>query len=203
MAIYLVLSEPLRNFWAGTIKGGVNYNIDDDYNNVFINAGFISRAPFFSGGAFLNSTVSNATNPDAVNEKIASIEAGYGFQSNSFKATINAYFTKWMDKTMAKTGEYTMDDGTQDHYMVNMEGVDAVHEGIEIELVANLGGYAVGAFNVANYETALAVLKAAEAEKQPVIISLLGNVIIPSFIDLILTQFSVKGALLFVLLATV
>ncbi len=124
------------NFWAGTIKGGVNYNIDDDYNNVFINAGFISRAPFFSGGAFLNSTVSNATNPDAVNEKIASIEAGYGFQSNSFKATINAYFTKWMDKTMAKTGEYTMDDGTQDHYMVNMEGVDAVHEGIEIELVA-------------------------------------------------------------------
>ena len=29
---------------------------------------------------------------------------------------------------------------------------------------------AVGAFNVANYETALAVMKAAEAEKSPVII---------------------------------
>ena len=29
---------------------------------------------------------------------------------------------------------------------------------------------AVGAFNVANYETALAILKAAEAEKSPVII---------------------------------
>ena len=32
------------------------------------------------------------------------------------------------------------------------------------------GGYAIGAFNVANYETALAVMKAAEAEKSPVII---------------------------------
>ena len=31
---------------------------------------------------------------------------------------------------------------------------------------------AVGAFNVANYETALAVFKAAEAEKEPVIVQL-------------------------------
>lgn len=127
-------SEKL-NFWAGTIKGGANYNLDE-YNNVFVNAGYISRAPFFSGGAFLNSTVSNATNPNAVNEKIASVEVGYGFQNRFFKSTINAYFTKWMDKTMTKTGDYTLEDGTQDRYIVNMEGVDARHMGIEVEVVA-------------------------------------------------------------------
>ncbi len=42
------------NFIGGTIKGGANYNIDR-HNNVFFNAGYISRAPFFSGGVFLNS----------------------------------------------------------------------------------------------------------------------------------------------------
>ena len=56
------------NFWAGTIKGGANWNIDKR-NNVFFNAGYISRAPFFQGGAFLSYSTSNATNKNAVNER--------------------------------------------------------------------------------------------------------------------------------------
>ena len=40
----------------------------------------------------------------------------------------------------------------------------------EILPQARLAGYAVGAFNIANYETAKAVVIAAEAERQPVII---------------------------------
>ncbi|MCQ2204244.1 MAG: carboxypeptidase-like regulatory domain-containing protein [Bacteroidales bacterium] len=123
------------NFWAGTIKGGANYNLNE-HNNVFVNAGFISRAPFFSGGAFLSSTVSNMTNPNAVNEKIASVEVGYGYESSTFKATLNAYYTKWMDKTMTRSGDYMTKDGIQDQWTVNMEGVDARHMGIEVELVA-------------------------------------------------------------------
>jgi len=123
------------NFWSGTIKGGANYNIDD-YQNVFFNAGFISRAPFFSGGAFLNSTVSNATNPDAVNEKIASLEVGYGFENSWFKANLNAYYTKWMNKTMAKSSDVTLADGTQDRWSINMEGIDARHMGVELDLIA-------------------------------------------------------------------
>ena len=61
------------NFIGGTVKGGVNYNIDR-HNNVFFNTGYISRAPFFSGGVFLNSNYSNVTNPNAVNEKVYSFE---------------------------------------------------------------------------------------------------------------------------------
>lgn len=39
------------NYIGYTAKVGANYNIDD-YHNVFFNTGIISRAPFFSGGAF-------------------------------------------------------------------------------------------------------------------------------------------------------
>lgn len=128
------------NFWSGTIKGGANYNLDDN-QNVFFNAGYISRAPFFSGGAFLNSTVSNATNPDAVNEKIASVEVGYGFENQIFRANLNAYYTKWMNKTMAKSSDVTLADGTQDRWSINMEGIDARHMGVELDVIARLASW--------------------------------------------------------------
>ena len=60
------------------LKGGLNYNLTENHN-LFANVGYISRAPFFSGGAFLQSTTSNLTNPDAVNEKVFSAELGLWF----------------------------------------------------------------------------------------------------------------------------
>ena len=62
-----------KNYLGGTIKGGVNWNIDR-HNNVFFNGGFISRAPFFSYGVFLSAQRSNIVNPDALNEKVGSLE---------------------------------------------------------------------------------------------------------------------------------
>ncbi|MDE7129877.1 MAG: TonB-dependent receptor, partial [Alistipes sp.] len=127
------------NFLGYTIKGGVNFNIDR-YNNVFFNIGYISRAPFFSGGAFLNSTISNAINNDAVNEKIFSAEVGYGFKSSKFALNLNAYYTLWMDKTMTATGsdyQYELDGVTvTDRPKINLQGVDARHMGIELDFVA-------------------------------------------------------------------
>ncbi|MDE6805793.1 MAG: TonB-dependent receptor, partial [Muribaculaceae bacterium] len=117
------------NFWAGSIKAGVNYNIDR-HNNVFVNGGYITRAPFFSGGAFLQSTISNVTNPNAVNEKCGAFEIGYEYHSPIFTAQLNGYYTKWMDKTMSK-GNY-MDNG--DFYAFNMSGVDARHMGVELAM---------------------------------------------------------------------
>ncbi len=119
------------NFIGGTIKGGVNYNIDR-HNNVFVNAGYISRAPFFSGGVFLNSQNSNITNPNAVNEKVVSFEAGYGFKSRLFALTLNGYYTKWMDRTMAKGGYIETGEHAGDRYTMNMEGVDSRHMGVEM-----------------------------------------------------------------------
>ena len=101
------------NFIGGTVKGGVNYNIDR-HNNVFFNTGYISRAPFFSGGVFLNSNYSNVTNPNAVNEKV--------------------YLTRWMDRTMARSGEIESGPHAGDRYYMNMEGVDARHMGLEFNV---------------------------------------------------------------------
>ncbi len=115
------------NFLAGTIKGGLNYNIDR-HNNVYFNGGYITRAPFFSGGAFLQAATSNATNPNAVNEKVGSAEIGYEFHSPVFSATVNGYFTKWMDKTATRSSEMT----NGDRYYFNMQGVDARHMGVEL-----------------------------------------------------------------------
>ncbi len=123
-------SESL-NFLGGTIKAGANFNINR-HNNVFVNGGYISRAPFFSGGAFLQSTTSNATNPNARNEKIGSIELGYGFHSPVFSMTLNAYWTKWIDKTTTRGGEIKVGEHAGENYRMNMEGVNARHMGIEL-----------------------------------------------------------------------
>jgi len=122
-----------KNYLGGTIKGGANYNIDR-HNNVFFNGGYISRAPFFSYGVFLSSQRSNITNPDARNEKIGSIEVGYGFHSSKLAIDVNAYYTKWMDKTMSKGEQIDpaiAKDGSNYYYFA-MSGVDALHMGVEV-----------------------------------------------------------------------
>lgn len=120
-----------RNFIGGTIKGGANYNIDAN-NNVFFNTGFISRAPFFSGGVFVNSTTSNVLNSDPVNEKVFSFELGYGFNTPEFALTANGYYTKWMDKTTTRGGTVSRGEHEGDRYFMNMNGVDARHMGVEL-----------------------------------------------------------------------
>lgn len=118
-----------KTFIGANIKGGANYNLDE-YHNVFFNTGYVSRAPSMSGGYFTNITTSNSVNKDAVNEKLFSGEIGYGFKSSFLSANLNAYYTKWMDKTMVKSM-----DADQNAYL-NLKGVDAVHKGIELELVS-------------------------------------------------------------------
>ena len=123
-------SEKL-NFLGGTVKGGINYNINR-FSGVFANLGFISRAPFYSGGAFLTSTVSNATNPNALNEKVNSYEIGYNFHSHRFSMMVNGYYTKWLDKTSTRSGEITAGEHAGDRYYFNMQGVNARHMGAEL-----------------------------------------------------------------------
>jgi len=118
------------NFTGYTAKGGANYNIDNQ-NNVFGNIGYISRAPFFSGGVFTSSSVSNNINSNAVNEKAFSAELGYGFRSKYFTANLNVYRTNWIDKTMNQT--FT----TQTEILyVNLKGVNALHKGIELDFAS-------------------------------------------------------------------
>ena len=118
------------NFLGYSIKGGANYNINTNHN-VFANIGIISRAPFFSGGAFLQSTISNELNPNAVNEKAFSAELGYGFRSRYFTANLNVYRTNWIDKTLVRS----INANVQNSLVANMQGVNALHQGIELDFV--------------------------------------------------------------------
>lgn len=114
------------NFWAGSIKGGANYNIDK-HNNVYINGGYFTRAPFYQTGVFLQATTSDAVNPDPLNEKTGSIELGYEYHSPIFTGTFNAYYTKWLDKTTTRSTN--LNNGDRAYF--NMSGVDARHMGLE------------------------------------------------------------------------
>lgn len=113
------------DFLGYGIKGGGNYNIDN-VNNVFVNVGYFSRAPFLTG-VFLNEDTLDA-NEGAENEKVFSAELGYGFRSEKFSANVNVYYTKWLDKTNSGsigTGE--------DIFFYNLLGIDALHQGVEVD----------------------------------------------------------------------
>ena len=117
---------------GGTIKGGVNYKFAK-HHNVFVNAGFISRAPKYQA-IYMSVSTSNAINNEAKNEKIASVEVGYGFENQYVMVRANGYFTEWMDKAMTKYGNLSDPDQTQ--FYMNMTGVNARHMGLEFEAKA-------------------------------------------------------------------
>ena len=128
-------TTPWKSFLGGTAKGGANWNIDK-HNNIFVNGGFISKAPFLSRGVFLNPETSNAINPNPRNEKIGSFELGYGYHSPVFSATVNGYYTKWMDRCDRDTQKRAeIKDGPMagSYYSMSLEHVNAQHIGVEVD----------------------------------------------------------------------
>lgn len=116
-----------KGFWCGNIKAGINYNFDE-HNNVFFNIGYNSKAPQFKSGVFMSPTSSNVTNDNVKNEKSFSAELGYSFHNQWLIFKANAYYTKWLDKSMTKKGKIT------EQYYINMTGVNSKHIGLEFEL---------------------------------------------------------------------
>ncbi len=120
-----------QNFFGYVVKGGANYNLTENMN-AFVNVGFFERQPDFDA-IFLNYI--NNVNEEAVNEKTFSIELGYGFQNRYVKAQANVFHTLWKDKTF--TQSYAEEaDGVTTYYNANILGVEALHQGLEIEAIA-------------------------------------------------------------------
>lgn len=124
-------TSPSKTFFAGNIKGGANYNIDRN-NNVFINGGYITRAPYLQYGVFVSPANSNAINPNPKNEKVESIEVGYEYHSPKFTVQLNGYYTMWKDRTLITTGTLQYDN---DRYTATMNGVDSRYMGLELNFV--------------------------------------------------------------------
>jgi len=110
-----------------TIKGGANYNVDSR-NNIFLNLGYLSRAPRFNN-VFTNSNVEVL---DAKNETIQAIEAGYSYNSKKVSLNVNAYLTFWNNRPLDALSTYT-DLQNEITYSYNVNGINALHKGIEVE----------------------------------------------------------------------
>ena len=105
-----------------TVKAGANINFDE-YNNVFFNTGYISKAPKFSNIYTQSNTLQTYIN----NEEVKAIEGGYSFRSSSFSANINTYFTVWENKPAnisAAIGGIRYSD---------VVPMNALHKGLEID----------------------------------------------------------------------
>ncbi|SFT12397.1 TonB-dependent Receptor Plug Domain [Zhouia amylolytica] len=115
-----------ENFLGGNVKGGLNYNINEQHN-VFANAGYYSKQPLFDG-VFIDYN-SNTVNEDAVNEKVFGLELGYGFRSSRFRANVNLYRTSWKDRFLS---EGVTVSGDQDG-SANFQGLEQIHSGVEVD----------------------------------------------------------------------
>ena len=122
------------DFFGYGIKGGANYKLDAS-NNVFANVGYFERAPFLTN-VFTNATGSTLANTEAVNEKVFSAELGYGYRSQKLRGNLNVYRTEWIDKST--NGSYTSPNDQTIILFYNLQGVNAVHQGVELDFTYDI-----------------------------------------------------------------
>ncbi|MBK8444988.1 MAG: TonB-dependent receptor [Sphingobacteriales bacterium] len=140
-----------QNFTGFTFKTGFSYKINDKHS-VFVNGGHLSKAPRFDNvfnsnrNANTNGSLKEDVNTsvvkmniveDAKNEVVNAIEAGYSFNTVLFSANVNTYYTQWENKPL-DSPVYVLTDPTDlnsDREQVNVNGVGALHKGIEMDFV--------------------------------------------------------------------
>ncbi len=120
-----------ENIAGGNIKGGINYNINENHN-VFFNTGYYSKQPKFDA-VFVN--FGNNLNPDLVNEKIIGLELGYGYRSSRFSANANIYRTEWADRFESSSVTINAGEDNEFRGTANYQGIKQVHTGLEIDFV--------------------------------------------------------------------
>ncbi|WP_282072030.1 TonB-dependent receptor [Polaribacter atrinae] len=116
------------DFLGYSTKAGANFNIDDA-QNVFGNIGYFSRAPIFDN--IFDSDYSVDLYDGALNEKVFSVELGYGFKSQMFSANVNLYNTSWLDRFMT----FSLPGASGEVITSNVTGLDALHQGLEIDFL--------------------------------------------------------------------
>lgn len=113
-----------------SIKGGANYRLDD-VNNIFANIGYFERPANFD--AVFQNFSNDDVNPDAENEKIFSIELGYGLRGQKFAANVNLYRTQWNDRTFTRGISADPNVAGSEDFTANLLGVNALHQGVEFD----------------------------------------------------------------------
>ncbi len=135
-----------ENIIGYNAKGGVNYNVNKNHN-VFVNAGYYSKQPFFNAVYPNNKSVVNG---NLTNEKIIGFEGGYGFVSSIFSAKLNLYYTQWKDRYQRSNDVNPLNVGGY----IDFSGITEVHSGVELEMNARISPRfkANGMLSVGNWE---------------------------------------------------
>lgn len=115
-----------ENILGGNVKGGVNYNINEQHN-VFANSGYYSKQPLFNAVYPNNKSI---VGKNLTNEKILGLEAGYGFRSRMFNAKLNLYYTSWKDRYQRSSDNAA--DNVGGYY--DFSGITEIHSGVELEM---------------------------------------------------------------------
>lgn len=111
-----------RDFVPMSIKAGFNYLFTDEHR-VFVNGGYITKAPMIDNIYTDNNFLINP-----VNEKITSFELGYNYTTEKVRVQLNGYITKWLDKSVTKP------IGAWNGPKACIPNLDALHKGVELEV---------------------------------------------------------------------
>lgn len=133
------------------LRAGVLYKLNKN-NSLFVNAAYISRAPYFK---FVFGNYTNVVVKDLENENVKSLEAGYELRWNFVNAKLSAYYISRQNVSLLSNEYVQLENNSQTRAMIN--GLDAIHKGVEMELSLNLnrniraGGWAsIGDFKWKN-----------------------------------------------------
>ena len=138
---YTSASEGLENdqtdwkFLPGyTLKGGVAYS-GDEYSSTYVNLGYLNRTPQFSN------VIDNNTNAffgTFTNELILALEGGMKYADNKFGINLNAYATNWKNKPFPYGVSVPDPNDPTESIRVNINGMDAIHLGGELDIAYNI-----------------------------------------------------------------
>lgn len=124
-------STPWKKYYTYTCKTGINYNIND-HHSAFLNVGYLVLPPKFVNVYDRN----NRLFSDVKNQIVKAIEIGYGLRYGKFAANVNGYYTIWENKppdTSPSVSKYDPTTGTNVVLYYNINGMNALHKGIEFD----------------------------------------------------------------------
>jgi len=110
------------------IKGGLNYRPGTS-SNLYLNMAHFSRLPYYK---FVFGNFNNIAVRDINNEKVNTIEAGYGLKGSAGSLNLSVYSTLWKDVSFLTREYIQLENNTQTRAMVS--GLDALHRGIEADI---------------------------------------------------------------------
>lgn len=118
----------VKTYMGYTVKGGLNYKIDRN-QNVFMNVGHMKLAPRFTNVFDRSGTELD----NVVNQLIFTGEIGYSVKYSKVALNVNGYMTSWGNKPL-DFGASTPDPLTNANIYYNINGVDAILKGIEMDM---------------------------------------------------------------------